>query len=148
MRTLGQNMAWLLKAIECGDKHGVPSVRSHLSTNFIRERIYEEIKDLEFFLLCSVEFAGCIRSLSRGRDVFRAVFLQLAGLGVAEADADGSHAAPARAEDIILAVADHAHRPGVRDAEVLQTRLHDLEFFRARAVKLAAADEVELLRES
>ena len=38
MRTLGQNMAWLLKAIECGDKHGVarPVYEDHVFTNFIR----------------------------------------------------------------------------------------------------------------
>ena len=38
MRTLGQNMAWLLKAIACGDKHGVarPEYEPHVLTNFIR----------------------------------------------------------------------------------------------------------------
>ncbi|MCE5236595.1 MAG: flavodoxin family protein [Clostridiaceae bacterium] len=39
MRTLGENMAWLLKCIEAGKKEGVPSPRyeRRVSTNFIRE---------------------------------------------------------------------------------------------------------------
>ena len=38
MRTLGQNMAWLLKAIACADESGVqrPQYEDHILTNFIR----------------------------------------------------------------------------------------------------------------
>ncbi len=38
MRTLGENMAWLLKSIECGKQHGVPSpvYEQKVRTNFIR----------------------------------------------------------------------------------------------------------------
>lgn len=38
MQVLGKNMAWLLRAIECGNKHGItaPEVQSKIMTNFIR----------------------------------------------------------------------------------------------------------------
>lgn len=38
MRTLGENMAWLLKSIECGRKNGVPAPQYEpgIATNFIR----------------------------------------------------------------------------------------------------------------
>lgn len=38
MRTLGNNMAWLLKSIEAGKKAGVklPENEASVSTNFIR----------------------------------------------------------------------------------------------------------------
>lgn len=38
MRTLGENMAWLLRCIEAGKKAGVPApeYEEHLWTNFIR----------------------------------------------------------------------------------------------------------------
>jgi multimeric flavodoxin WrbA len=38
MRTLGENMAWLLKCIECGKKNGVPipKYEPRIGTNFIR----------------------------------------------------------------------------------------------------------------
>jgi len=38
MRTLGNNMAWLLKSIEAGKKAGIklPENESIISTNFIR----------------------------------------------------------------------------------------------------------------
>lgn len=39
MRTLGENMAWLLKCIEAGEKAGIakPQYEKRVSTNFIRE---------------------------------------------------------------------------------------------------------------
>ena len=39
MRTLGNNMAWLLKSIEAGKREGVelPKNEEIISTNFIRE---------------------------------------------------------------------------------------------------------------
>ncbi len=38
MRTLGENMAWLLKCIECGKKNGVPfpQYEPRIGTNFVR----------------------------------------------------------------------------------------------------------------
>ena len=38
MRTLGNNMAWLLKSIEAGEKAGIekPKNETIISTNFIR----------------------------------------------------------------------------------------------------------------
>ena len=38
MRTLGNNMAWILKSIECGKKNGIekPIKEERISTNFIR----------------------------------------------------------------------------------------------------------------
>ena len=38
MRTLGENMAWLLKSIECGREHGIsmPEYEAKIRTNFIR----------------------------------------------------------------------------------------------------------------
>jgi len=38
MRTLGNNMAWLLKCIEAGKKSGIelPQTEQRISTNFIR----------------------------------------------------------------------------------------------------------------
>lgn len=40
MRILGQNMAWLLKCIECGGKNGIsrPVYEPRLRTNFIQEK--------------------------------------------------------------------------------------------------------------
>ena len=39
MRTLGRNMAWLLKCMEAGKKAGVPmpEIEPRISTNFIRQ---------------------------------------------------------------------------------------------------------------
>ena len=38
MRTLGQNMAWLLKCIEAGKNNGIdlPTTEDKIKTNFIR----------------------------------------------------------------------------------------------------------------